>query len=287
MKLPHFLYFLVMSVSTIACGKEGDQVEQSLRDRLAAQYTSKLAELRQISAEHIAGWPSDHDCDSSLWAGVARAAGADWVEVDAGVRPDGRTTRRPLRDCVVPDESATSTSNDMITGLLLGLTTSKDVTTVHKMYRYGEENNWIMGYPEYYVSRVILRPNGITLMARILYKLSGGERDYTIRLAPMVYGPTDGDYESHLALLSRYMEQELGGPQYGAEWVEAYLAKNFPKDALARAVNGEYQAAAELLTGDYTPPSYVRGHHSYPLVHWLLAARIVLDRSPNQALDTK
>jgi uncharacterized protein VirK/YbjX len=83
------------------------------------------------------------------------------------------------------------------------------------------------------------------------------------------------------------MEQELGGPQYGAEWVEAYLAKNFPKDALARAVNGEYQAAAELLTGDYTPPSYVRGHHSYPLVHWLLAARIVLDRSPNQALDTK
>jgi hypothetical protein len=289
MKLLHFLGFLVKAIviafNTVACGREDTPIELSLRDKLAAEYASKLGELRDLSREHISGWPSDHDCDSALWAGIARAAGADWVEVDAGVRPNGRTTRRPLRDCVIPDESATSTSNDMITGLLLGALAAKDEPTIYKIYKYGEENNWVMGYPETYISRVLLRPNGITLMARILYGLSGGERDYTIRLAPMVYGPTDGDYESHLALLSRYMEQELGGPQYGAEWTEKYLAANFPKDALARAVNGDYAAAAKLLTGDYQSPSYVRGHPSYSLVHWLFVARVILDRSPNQVLD--
>jgi hypothetical protein len=282
MEIRHFLLF--MAFSLIACGRAGEPVQPSLRDKLAEQYANKLEELREISQDHIAGWPSDYDCDSSLWAGIARAGGADWVDVSAGVQPNGRTTRKPLQDCGPVEagyagDSATTTSNDMITGLLLGLLFEKDVTTVHKMYRYGEENKWIMGYPEYYVSRVLLRPNGITLMARILYTLSEGKRDYTIRLAPMVYGPTDGDYESHLALLSRYMEQELGGPQYGAEWVEAYLASNFPKDALAQAVAGRYNRAAELLVGDYQSPTYVRGSSSYPLVHWLFAARIVLDRT--------
>ena len=288
MDLRHFFLFMVKAFTllfiSVACGKP-QKGSPSLRDKLAGQYANKLEELRDLSREHIAGWPSDHDCDSSLWAGVARAAGAEWVEVDAGVRPDGRTTRRPLRDCVIPDESATSTSNDMITGLLLGLLASKDETTVHKMYRYGEDHNWIMGYPETYISRVLLRPNGITLMARILHHLSGGGRDYIIRHAPMVYGPTDGDYESHLALLSRYMEQELGGPQYGAEATEQYLAVAFPTDALAQAVAGKYMMGALLLTSDYKSPSYVRGHPSYHLVHWLFAARIILDRAPAEIVE--
>jgi len=288
MTLRHFLYFLVKAFTLIfavvGCGREGDPVAPSMRDKLAGQYGEKLKQLRELSEDHTAGWPSDYDCDSSLWAGIARAGGADWVDVSAGVQPDGRTTRKPLQDCGPIEEgfsgdSATTTSNDMITGLLLGLLASQDGTTIHKMYVYGEKNNWIMGLPKYYVSRVILRPNGITLMARILYTLSEGKRDYTVRLAPLVYGPTDGDYESHLTLLSRYMEQELGGPQYGASWVENYLADNFTKDALAQAVSGRYDAAAELLTGDYDPPSYVRGSTSYPLVHWLFTAKIVLDRT--------
>lgn len=284
MKIRHSFLFMAFSFTlifaSVGCGRAGDPVQPSLRDKLAGQYAEKLEQLRQLSEDHIAGWPSDYDCDSSLWAGVARTAGADWVEVDAGVRPDGRTTRRPLRDCVVPDESATSTSNDMITGLLLGLLASRDADTVHRIYTYGEDHNWIMGYPEYYVSRVILRPNGITLMARILYKLSDGKRDYAVRHVPLIYGPTDGDYESHLALLSRYMEQELGGPQHGNEATEQYLAVTFPTDALAQAVAGKYLMGTLLLTSDYISPSYVRGHHSYHLVHWLLAAKIILDRAP-------
>ncbi len=288
MKLLHFLSFIVLSFTILAgCGVEKEVPVDTIA-ALQAGYNDKLLQLKELSKGHIAGWPSDHDCDAALWAGISRAAGADWVSVDAGVQPDGRTTRKPLQDCGpveegFPGDSATTTSNDMITGLLLGSLAAGDGETVHQMYVYGENNGWIMGLPKYYVSRVLLRPNGITLMARILYSLSEGKRDYTIRLAPMVYGPTDGDYESHLALLSRYMEQELGGPQYGAEWTEAYLASNFPRDALAQAVAGRYNRAAELLVGDYQSPSYVRGSSSYHLVHWLLAARIVLDRTAEPA----
>jgi hypothetical protein len=165
----------------------------------------------------------------------------------------------------------------MITGILLGLQASGDEKSVLRLYQYGESHDWIMGYPEWYISRVLLRPNGVTLMARILHHLSGGERDYSIRLMPVVYGPVQADYEQHLLLLSRIIERKAGGPQYGAEIAEQILAKSAPKDALAQAVAGNYLGAALLLTGDYKSPTYVRGHESYNLVHWCLAAKIALD----------
>lgn len=276
MKLPHFLLFLVLSFAPTACGREIPAGPVLILE-LEEQYTKKLEELRQLSDDHIAKWPTDMECDGALWAGVARAAGADWVDVSAALRPDGRPTRKPLRDCVTPDESATTTSNDMITGILLGLQAAGDSESVYRLYRYGEQNDWIMGYPEWYISRVLLRPNGVTLMARILYKLTDGKRDYAARLMPVLYGPVDGDYEGHLLLLSRIIEKKAGGAQYGMEVAETLFAKAHPSDALAQAVAGNYLGAALLLTGDYKSPTYVRGDDVYHTVHWLLAARVTLD----------
>lgn len=277
MKYPFFFLFLVMSF-TLSCGQvERVFLSPILKDQLEAEYKDKLEELRRLSEGHIAGWPSDEDCDGALWAGVARAAGADWVDVSAALRPNGRPTRRPNRDCMYPEESKTTTSNDMITGIILGLLSARDVTSLHRLWQYGDENNWIMGYPRDYVSRVLLRPNGITLLARALFHLSGGKRDYAARLAPMLYGPVQKDYEGHLLYLSRYMEQQIGGFQYGMEVAETIAAFRNTDDALAQAVAGHYNLAAILLLNDYKTPSYVRGHDSYKLVHWLFAARIILD----------
>lgn len=276
MKLPYLLLFVALSFTLPACGQEVP-AGPVLITELEQQYAVKLLQLRNETAGHIAGWPADAECDGALWAGVARAAGADWVDMSAALRPDGRPTRKPLRDCVTPDESATTTSNDMITGIILGLSASGDSSSILKLYQYGERHDWIMGYPEWYLSRVLLRPNGVTLMARILYQLSGGERDYFIRLAPVVYGPVDGDYEGHLLLLSRIIEKKAGGPQYGMEIAETLFAKAHPSDALAQAVAGNYLGSALLLTGDYKSPTYVRGDEVYHLVHWLLAARVTLD----------
>lgn len=281
MKLQHLLLFLVIAFTSPACGKEEPPVSDTLQQELEQLYTGKLLQLRNATEQNIGGWPTDSECDGALWAGVARAAGADWVDMSAALRPDGRPTRKPLRDCVTPDESATTTSNDMITGILLGLQEARDADSVHRLYTYGESHDWIMGTPEWYISRVLLRPNGVTLMARIIYRLSGGERDYAIRLAPVVYGPVDGDYEGHLLLLSRIIEKKAGGPQYWASVAETLFAKAHPGDALAQAVAGNYLGAALLLTGDYKSPTYVRGDDIYHLVHWLLAARVTLDNISN------
>ena len=274
MNLRYFFLFMVLSF-ILNCGK--DHVDGTLRLTLQEEYDRKLAELKEKTINHAAGWPSDDDCDAALWAGVARAAGAEWVDVSAALQRDGRPTRKPFKDCIVPSESASTTSNDMITGIILGLLVNKDDKSILSLYRYGERNNWIMGEPITMIARVLLRPNGIILMARSLYKLSDGGIDYLIRLSPTVYGPVQSDYEGHLILLSRYISKLAGGPQYGTEVAETLISLRDEKDALAQAMAKNYFKSASLLLNDYKSPSYVRGHDNYHLVHWLLAANIVLN----------
>lgn len=276
MKLPSFFLFTVLSF-ILSCGK--DHVDGTLRLTLQGEYDRKLTELKEKTRNHVAGWPSDDDCDAALWAGVASAAGAEWVDVSAALQPDGRPTRKPFKDCIVPSESASTTSNDMITGIILGLLVNKDAKSILSLYRYGERNNWIMGEPITMIARVLLRPNGIILMARSLYKLSDGGIDYLIRLSPTVYGPVQSDYEGHLILLSRYISKLAGGPQYGTEVAETLISLRDEKDALAQAMAKNYFKASSLLLNDYKSPSYVRGHDNYHLVHWLLAASIVLNNT--------
>jgi len=271
--------FLFLFLFLVGCGRD-DTVPSNITAELEQMYRGKLEQLKEVTAEHVAGWPSDHDCDGALWAGIARAAGAEWVDMAAALQPDGRPTRRPFVDCSVPDESAATTSNDMITGIILGLQAAKDVDSLSHLYRYGESHSWVMGYPERFVSRTVLRPNGITLLARVLYHLTGGEKDYSVRLLPMIYGPVAGDYQLHLILLSRLASKRAGNLQSAVEIVETIAAASAPNDALAQAVAGNKVAATVLLLNpNYQPPSYVRGHPNYRLVHWLLAARVTLDKS--------
>ena len=102
MKLPSFLLFVVMSFTLPACGQE-IPAGPILITELEQLYASKLALLHNLTSRNVGGWPTDAECDGALWAGVARAAGADWVDVSAAFRPDGRPTRKPLRDCITPD----------------------------------------------------------------------------------------------------------------------------------------------------------------------------------------
>lgn len=271
---------LLLFLLTASCGR--DSLSSSDREELQAQYNLHLNELRTASLGHTAGWPSDSDCDAALWAGIARAAGADWVDVSAAVQPDGRPTRLPYADCGPGDMgynngSATTISNDMITGIMLGLYASNDSSTTKRLWDYGYSQGWIMGFPAWYASRVVLRPNGITMLARLLYSTSSGRYDYAARWSAVIYGPVVEDFEGHLLLLGRYLQSRLGGPQYGMETAEYLMGYYKDNDALAQAVAGKYSSAARLLLGPYKSPTYVRGHESYHLVHWLMAARIALD----------
>lgn len=269
------LILLALLILVMSCGSQ--KVSLSTRNRLNDQYLVNLEKLRELSASHEAGWPSDGECDGALWAGLARRAGAEWVDVAAAVQHDGRPTRLAGRDCEIPEGSKTTTSNDMMTGITLGLMAARDLDTLSRMWDYGETHTWIMGMPEWYISRVLLRPNGITLLARAIHKLGGS--DYAIRFAPVVYGPVQEDFELHLIILSRINQTDVGGPQYGTELAEQLISVKHPDDALVQAVAGNYTEATNLLLSDYKSPSYVRGGDNYPLVHWLLAARIVLENN--------
>lgn len=246
------------------------------KQSLEVKYQEKLEELRENTKTHAGGWPSDEDCDGALWAGVARAAGADWIDMAASIQENGRPTRRPYIDCETPLQSRTTTSNDMMMGIMLGNFVAGNLHQLKTMWDYGTIHSWIMGYPEWYIARVLLRPNGISLLARTIYTLSNGETDYAMRFSPVLYGPTSADYETHLALLSRYLQKLTGGPQYGTDYVEVIVSQATPLDALAQALAGNKEGASDLLLSDYVSPSYVRGHPNYHIVHWLLAAHITL-----------
>lgn len=256
------ILLLALTMILSACG--GD--EPSSRADLHGAYDSKLEELR-VEEE----WA---DCDSALWAGLARAAGADWIDVSRWVASNGRPTRLPDADCDLAD-SASTTSNDMITGIMLGLNVSGDSRALQQMWDYGYSHNWIMGFPEYYLSRVLLRPNGITLLARSLHSLND-ETDYGVRHLPVVYGPVAEDYEVHLQIISLDLQQRLGDPSLVRSISQLAMCSVPSRDAYREAVCGRRARAAELLLGDYKYPSYVRGHENYRLVHWLLAARVAL-----------
>lgn len=256
---------LLHAILAVACGR--DPASPSQHDRLQDEYDRRLAALHAATADHVAGWPDDQNCDGALWAGMARRAGADWVDVAAALGPDGRPTRRPHADCL-----PVTTSNDMLLGTTLGLNAAGDVTALQRLYDYGVTNDWIMGTPIYRVDLVLARPNQVALLKRALG---------TDTIIPVVYAPGPEDFEIQLQLLSMLLQRDLGDVGYLAEAVVQATCLANPDDALAQVVCGHADRAAALLLGDagspYTPPHYVRDGALYPDVHWLLAARVVLE----------
>lgn len=262
MKFPYFLLFVVLS---LGCGTKHktDKI-----DELKRAYSVKLIDFASP------GWPSTEDNDGSLWAGLAARAGLN-VHVVAALQ-GGRVTRRPFKDSIVPQESASSFSNDMILGVVSGLHAQRNLGALQSIFGYGKANGWVMGYPTFMVGRVVLKPNNIALLARAIKQLGGP--DHQERLIPLVYVPLqDMDYPTHLQLVSILLARDLGIDSVFSELVVQETCSYNEQDALAMAVCGRHDIAADLLLGDYQYPTYVRGHLNYQRVHWLLAAKIILE----------
>jgi hypothetical protein len=258
----------------ISCGIK-PKTESNKIDKLAEQYSYKLDEFDIISSTKEAKWPSDYDCDAALWAGLAARAGAK-TNINAAITYEGRTTRKPNKDCLVPSESASTTSNDMILGIITGLYYKKDLASLELIFHYGLVNNWVMGSPANMVARVVLKPNNIALLARAIKQLGG--HDHQERLIPLSYLPLkDSDYPTHLQFISIALARDTGEVNYLAEQVVQETCKSNDQDALAAAICGDEAKAVELLLGDYSYPAYVRGSENYKLVHWLLVAKLILE----------
>lgn len=232
------------------CGRSGESHPASV-DALAALRAERNARLAATPQD----WPSRHDCDALLWAGLAKAAGVHLDLSEAESEP-GRMHRRPLSsgECY-PVESASTISNDMLWGYLL----AADRAALERLADYGQGKNWVMGapFPEM-AARVLAKPNLVVAIGRRLGRWYG--------TPPCTLTPPVKDFERHLHLLA--------GIACGQR---PDIVADDPADALARAVAGDLEgAAALLLDPNYREPSYVRGSDAYANVHWLFAAAVVL-----------
>ena len=258
------------------------------RALLQAAYDKYLTETTSLLSP-VAGWPTDRDCDAALWAGVARRAGVTEVDMLAALTPEGRPTRRPYQDCGPVSEglagdSGATTSSDMVLGTVLGLHAQGSVEGLTRLYDYGSSQTWVMGVPRELISRVVLKPTGIGMLAEAL-KDVGGEDHPLARAIPNPPLPVEADYEEHLQALSVLLQRDMGRDPGQPTTCASRL-----EDGLIQAVCLDLDRATQLLKDPtkYKAPSYVRAGVDHPesqqvleRVHWLLAAKLVLEASPN------
>ncbi len=318
-----YLLLLLLTGCGYVSGDRKETAEPSENPRV-----QELRDADELKRQELAplldadGYPlGRNDCDLTLWVGEARYAGVP-VNLDLVELAPGVIHRRPS-PCWTPalgDVGAASTvSNDMLAGYLLGRWQERNLGAFQRLAAQGEANRvylpipgWKLGepYPEM-ATRVVMRPNGIGLVGRSLYALSAGADDRSYRKWQPLYGPGK-DFERHVqavGILTDGLVMEflrLGGldatadqPQPAPTEMKLDLTMN-ELDALNHFVETEpenffYQAilfrytgdpatAISLLLDDATPvPSYVRGAHqrAYELIHWLCAAQVVLERYGN------
>ncbi len=269
---------LIISMLSLACGAEHKPKNAPASPaalELKARRSSWLLELKANSGLKT-GWPRAQDCDQTLWAGEAKAGGAE-LDLDLAEYAAGEIHRRPLvlGECY-PAESATTVSRDMLAGYMLGSFSGKDLGALQRLSAYGATHKWVMGVGD---QRVVMTPPGQGLLARAIAKLSG---DKLPGAFPAVCLPVGADYEKHLQTLSILMEGDIsGGISPLCLWILKDNAKSSLGDALFQAALGAYtgsqdKATSLLLDDSYQCPSYVRPAFSYCLVHKLYAATVAL-----------
>jgi hypothetical protein len=275
---------IILLLALTACGHErheqqpaSPQVDPRV-EVLAAAVEGWKAEVN-AAADAGGGWPAGRDCDSLLWAGLARAAGADHVNLALAEYAPGELHRRPAPSCYDNgDQGSKSTvSRDMLTGYLLGVWRARDLGAALRLADYGEAHGWVMGEGDR--ARTEMRTNLKGILGRILHKLGGPSREY--RFLPALYLPGGKSYEQHLAVLGILLGGEVSGDIGGDQLAVLNAnASDSPEDGLFQGVRGVYTGdmgrALDLLTGDYVCPGYVRGPEIACAVHRLFAGDVVL-----------
>ncbi len=289
-----WFYGSVLIGVLVACGilqkhSETDVSSTPATTVLEHRYQEKLAELN-AKADQETGWPSATDCDGTLWAGLAAAAGAG-VQLQLAEHAPGEIHRRPATPCWTDaggdQGSASTVSRDMMTGYLWGIWARRDLAAAQRLADYGDAHTWIMGEPASDLSRVAMGTNLTGLLCRMVDKLSAGGDSRKCKNIPEAYFPVSGDYELHIQVLDILLQGEVNGglklldiDGMMLDRLKEAVAEN-PNDALFQAAlgvyTGDFTASTNLLNSDsYVSPTYVRGADNYRLVDWVFAASIVL-----------
>lgn len=240
------------------------------------------------------GWLARSECDSTLWNGLACAAGVP-IKIELAEYEPGQIHRRPAPSCWTKeggDQGSKSTvSGDMILGYEACLWRRKDLAGAVRLAAYGESHDrglgWEMGepYPDQ-LERVLLRPSAQGRLGTMIERLSDGGDKRSYRLIPELYADVGADFEEHLQVIGMLLDGEMDRlvrfktpgdeiipdalefaalidiPKSGFNRLKE-LASSRPNDALIQCVLGIYTgdempAITLLLDPAYQCPSYVR-----------------------------
>jgi hypothetical protein len=284
------LYIALYVFTLLACTTHKEKSSPSDR---AEQVDALIFETSAAldAATDDTGWPSTTDCDGTLWAGLSCAGGFP-VNIDLAEYAPGQIHRRPAPSCWVNgDQGAKATvSNDMLEGYMLCRWEQGDLAAFQRLADYGEAHNWIMGEP-LTETRVIMSPNLIGTLGRIIFKLSGGSDNRAYRHVVAVYPPVAEEYERHLQSLGIVFQGEVseGGGESLLD-IDGAMLDRLKQLASDEPQNPGYQTALGIYTGDMDPavdlfldpatptPSYVRGDRPEVFalaerLYWLKKAR--------------
>jgi len=276
---------LIFSLSFfISCGKKDKrpEIEEFPSYAILKNRYLEMVTEAQSKFDKKTGWPSAQDCDGTLWAGLAKAAGVGSVQLDLAEHGPGEIHRRPYTPCWRDgqDLGARSTvSRDMILGYMWGA----DKDALKRLYEYGKGRNWVMGSPwPQEAGRVLLTGNLIGLLSRMNCEYSGVCDNN--RHIPAHYSKDSTDYVTHLTVLYILLNgRDIQTVSISSEEKQMlkWLVEVDPNNATFEAARAMYdsdsfeKAANMLLTSNYLP-SYVRGHDNYRYVYWLFTAKVIL-----------
>jgi hypothetical protein len=296
MKLIPIFYTILQCFTLFGCQyvtkhESKDAAPDSRIEVLKAKYEQIYAEVESGDLESDTGWPSNSDCDGLLWSSLACRVGMP-VRIELAEYSPGELHRRPYKSCFsneLGDQGSKSTiSRDMLTGYMSCLWERKDLAAFQRLADYGEKNDWIMGSPASLISRVLLTGNGIGILGRAIYVLSGGSDDRYYRRTGYLYPVVSEDYERHIQTQSILLQDQIDDGynlRINGEMLDRLIenASAEPEDRLFAAAlgrfTGDQSKTIELLLSEVQVcPSYARGEKPevYCKLIWLQAAQIIL-----------
>lgn len=307
---------LIVLLACTSCGRfelfpAKSSPADSRSEQLQALKASKRARLAEL-ADKATGWPSTTDCDALLWAGLACAAGMP-VAIELAEYPDGVWNRRPAPACWNPEQgdvgSKSTTSNDMVLGKYWcrwRQGTEAATASLQRFADHAEAHDWQIGEPITEPGRVILKPNQIGMLGRMLFVKTNGRDDRYWRRLFTAYAPVEADFERHLQALGIVLQGEITEalnaksldatvePAQSLLDIDGDMHKRLEELELAEPNNPLYAAALGVYRGDMTraidllladgpAPTYARGDsaEAYALAEWLFTADLVERRLPH------
>jgi hypothetical protein len=205
-----------------------------------------------VQLDHGFIYDSPSDCDSLLFSSLLHVGGADVDYRQAeDVEIPGRWYRTPFKDCFANSgrddfqgrKSGSTTSVDMLAGVLWAAHYTGDLALAEDLISYGKKNKWFMGDPK--GDRTFMWPPQRQVLYAVAGKKYGAEQvdfvdprkdhqRHQVALFIILGGEVTGNIsDGDLALLKKFYELE-------------------PKNALfsygvARFGSGDFSATAELL----------------------------------------